>query len=79
MSARKRLIEKLLKKDEPTTYSSVMRTITNNFPNDTLSFMKAFKQSYLEAVKESIEEPEATALMETLQSFAQIQAKLIKQ
>jgi hypothetical protein len=70
MTPRSKIIKKLLEKDEPITYSGCMRAINKLHPELIEPFMKAFKNSFLKATKQSLDDPEAIALLEAFQTMS---------
>ena len=70
MTPRSKIIKKLLEKEDPITYSGCMRTIYKLHPELIAPFMKTFKESFLEAKKDLLQEPESIALLEAFQTMS---------
>lgn len=70
MSNRRKAFEKILAtKEDASTYSSALRGMNKKNSNDTIPFMKAYKDAFDEAMEEALEDHQNIALLKAKQEI----------
>lgn len=60
------IMKSFKKKANEQSYSSIMRDLRKNDPDNVLPFMKSFKSAFDNALNDGLDDPDKLALMEAI-------------